>query len=211
MLEWPVWQTIGALWVIVNLRANATYWLGRGITFGASRTRFAKVVDGPMMARAEKFTARWGIFAVPLSFLTIGVQTAVNLTAGLTRMPLRRYIPSVMVGGVLWAVLYGTIGLAAFWTALVAASRVGWPLVIGVIVIILAAVWYLRRYKRKHPDRVARVEAMAAGRTVASPAGTPAGPGTSEAAREPDPSTAPVGEPSRARNRVVTSSGPEQG
>ena len=188
MLDWPVWQTIGALWVIVNLRANLFYWIGRGITFGASRTRFATIVDGPVMARAERFTSRWGIFAVPMSFLTIGVQTAVHVTAGVTRMPLVRWIPSVMVGGVFWAVLYVTIGLTAFWAALLAAGRVGWPLVVVAVLLLIGIVGYLRHYRRKHPERFAKAEAMAAGESY------PADPESAE-----------------ARNQVATSSGPDQG
>ncbi len=35
--------------------------------------------------------------AVPLSFLTTGVQTADNFSAGLTRMPLQRNLPAVIV------------------------------------------------------------------------------------------------------------------
>lgn len=169
MLDWPVWQTICTLWVIVNLRSNATYWLGRGITFGASRTRLVKVVDGPVMARAEVFMKRWGIFAVPVSFLTIGIQTAVHLTAGVTRMPVLRYVLSVMVGGVPWAILYGTIGLAAFWAALLAAGRVGWPLVAAAVLVLVGLVGYLRHYRRKHPERFAKVEALAAGEPMESP------------------------------------------
>ena len=45
-----------------------------------------------------------------LSFFTIGVQTMVNLAAGVTRMPLRRYLPAVAVGCVAWAFIYGTVG-----------------------------------------------------------------------------------------------------
>lgn len=49
---------------------------------------------------------------VPLCFLTLGVQAAVNASAGVSRMPLRRYLPAVTVGALAWALMYTTIGMA---------------------------------------------------------------------------------------------------
>jgi membrane protein DedA with SNARE-associated domain len=51
---------------------------------------------------------------VTLSFLTVGIQTLVNLAAGVMRMPLRRYIPALTIGAILWAFLYATVGFATF-------------------------------------------------------------------------------------------------
>ena len=42
----------------------------------------------------------------------IGIQTAVHLTAGVMRMPLRFYLPAAVVGSAAWAALYATIGSA---------------------------------------------------------------------------------------------------
>lgn len=66
------------------------------------------------MLRAQRLTARLGIVAVPLSFLTIGVQTAINFSAGFMLMPLRRYLPAVIVGCLLWALLYSTVGMVGW-------------------------------------------------------------------------------------------------
>ena len=54
---------------------------------------------------------RWGAPVVVLSFLTVGFQTLANLAAGVGKMPLRRYLPALVVGGLIWAVLYATVGL----------------------------------------------------------------------------------------------------
>ena len=103
------------LFVIVMLRANATYWLGRGLLNGGRlSTKLARHLEGPTMLRAQRLSARLGIIAVPLSFLTIGVQTAINFSAGFTLMPLRRYIPAVIVGCLMWALLYSTVGMVGF-------------------------------------------------------------------------------------------------
>jgi membrane protein DedA with SNARE-associated domain len=62
----------------------------------------------------QQMVARWGAPVVTLSFLTVGIQTLVNLAAGVMRMPLRRYIPALTIGAILWAFLYATVGFATF-------------------------------------------------------------------------------------------------
>lgn len=122
------------LFVIVMLRSNATYWAGRGLAAGGRKTKLQKHLDSPSVLRAEKIIARWGAPAVSVSFLTIGVQTAINTAAGLGRMPLRRYIPATVIGSIAWATIYATIGLAAFDAALAAAA--GSPLaLIGLVLL----------------------------------------------------------------------------
>lgn len=116
--EQPFAIAFGTLFVIVFLRAGATYWLGRGALHGGRLSqRFARRLTGPAMQRAERLTARYGVVAVPLSFLTVGVQTAVNFSAGFMAMPLRRYLPALTVGGILCALLYSTVGMVG-WSAI---------------------------------------------------------------------------------------------
>lgn len=119
---WPFEVAVAFLFVVVMCRANATYWLGRAAAAGGRRSqRFGERMRGRTMQRAERLAARLGIFAVPVSFLTIGVQTAINFSAGAMRMPLRRYLPAVIVGCIMWAFIYatlGTVGIAAIVGAL---------------------------------------------------------------------------------------------
>ena len=110
--------TFGALFVIVMLRANATYWLGRGAAAGGRRWRKSEGEGSPAWQRARALVNRWGPIAVVLCFFTVGIQTAVNATAGVTRMPLRRYLPAVTVGCIIWAFMYGTVGFIG-WYAVV--------------------------------------------------------------------------------------------
>ena len=118
--EQPFAIAFSTLFVIVMLRANATYWLGRGALRGGRLSeRFAHRLEGPTMQRAQRLSARYGVVAVPLSFLTVGVQTAINFSAGFTTMPLRRYLPAVTVGCVFWALLYSTVGMVG-WAAIAA-------------------------------------------------------------------------------------------
>src|SRR5690349_23772252 len=112
------------------VRANATYWLGRGAQSGARRTRLSGLLTSPRFRRAQDIVSRWGAPIVTVSFLTVGIQTLINLAAGVARMPLRRYLPAVIVGSILWALLYATVGFVtlAGWLKLYALSPV-WTIV----------------------------------------------------------------------------------
>ncbi|MCD4849652.1 VTT domain-containing protein [Arthrobacter sp. AK01] len=158
IMSLPFGVALAALFAIVMIRVNVTYWIGRGAVAGFAHTRFGKSLERPKVARAQALIKRWGPYAVVLSFLTIGLQTAINLAAGAARMPLRRYLPAAIAGSVMWAFLYATIGLAALeaWLAVAAASPVG----AGVGVVALAAViaWVVvarrRRSAAKSADTV---------------------------------------------------------
>ena len=110
--DWPFAASVAVLFVIVMMRANATYWAARGLRAGADRSRLARHLDGPAVVRAQGVVRRWGAPAVTVSFLTVGFQTAVNAAAGALRMPMPRYLPAVVVGSVVWAFLYATVGFA---------------------------------------------------------------------------------------------------
>ena len=105
---------ITALFVIVLTRTNATYWAGRLVARGASRTRASRWMGTPGYRRAAARLNDWGAPVVALSFLTIGAQTLINLAAGANRMPLLRYIPATVVGSIAWAFLYGSVGFVGF-------------------------------------------------------------------------------------------------
>lgn len=145
----PFGVALAALFAIVMIRVNVTYWIGRGAVAGFAHTRFGGSLERPKAARAQVLIQRWGPYAVVLSFLTIGLQTAINLAAGAARMPLRRYLPAALVGSVIWALLYATIGLAALeaWLAVAAASPVG--AAVGIVVLTAIIVWIVMVRRRR--------------------------------------------------------------
>jgi len=158
IMSLPFGVALAALFAIVMIRVNVTYWIGRGAVTGFSHTRLGASLERPKAARAQVLIQRWGPYAVVLSFLTIGLQTAINLAAGVARMPLRRYLPAAIAGSVIWAFLYATIGLAALeaWLAVAATSPLG--AAIGLVVVAAAVVWVVvirrRRAARKSADTV---------------------------------------------------------
>lgn len=166
-LTWdaPYLAIVAGLFVVVMLRANGTYWLGRLINRGAQRTRAARTMASPGYQRAVDKLNQWGPPVVSVSFLTIGFQTLVNLAAGATRMPLSRYLPAVTVGCVMWAFLYGTVGTAGIEAlgTLWARSPVA-AVVVGVLAVAgLAAfiVWRVREAKKRPPEPVDPLPATA--------------------------------------------------
>lgn len=112
--QFPLGVTISILFCIVMLRAGGTYALGRAVAAGTARSRWQRLLETRTYRVATTWLHRWGPLAVSFSFLTIGVQTMINLGAGVIRMPLRRYIPALVLGSLMWAVMYGTVGFIGF-------------------------------------------------------------------------------------------------
>ncbi|SUU06384.1 SNARE associated Golgi protein [Actinomyces denticolens] len=99
-------------WCGAMARSNAMYWTGRCLGAGASRSRWARILRSPAYASAQDWAARWGIWAVPLSFLTIGAQSLIQVSAGVARVPVPRYLLATAIGALAWAGIYTTIGIA---------------------------------------------------------------------------------------------------
>ena len=146
------------LFVVVLLRAQATYWLARGAASGAvlatGRQGFlgtmARWFDGPIPRKGAAMLDKWGIIVIPLCFLTVGIQTAVNAGAGLVRMRWSTYTIAMIPGCVLWALLYGLGTLAVFAAAIraVAGSPWGWAGLTLIATLIAAKIAWGRRKRR---------------------------------------------------------------
>lgn len=134
--SWPFPAAVAVLFGIAFARGNATYWLARAGRSGAGHTRVKAMFATAGYQRAERIVRRWGAPAVTLCFLTVGVQTMINLVAGATRMPLRSYLPAVTIGALLWGLLYATFG-AFSWSVLLSLYEVNPVLAILLAVAIL--------------------------------------------------------------------------
>ncbi|MBC2933559.1 DedA family protein [Nocardioides sp. zg-1228] len=146
MPDWPVVPLYAFLVVVAFCRAGGTYLVGRGAR-GAAGRRWS--LDNAWLARGEEVVRRFGAPAVTLCFLTVGVQTAVNLAAGTLRMPLRRYVPALFLGALIWAGVYLTVGIAVvetFWGG----SR-PWAL-LGVLAAVAATAVLVRHLLRRRPQ-----------------------------------------------------------
>lgn len=133
--SWPYPLALIVLMLIAFLRGGATYLVGRAIGSGATRhRRLHAVVESNGFRRAGAALNRWGPPLVSLCFLTFGFQTLVNLAAGVTKMPPKRYVPALAVGAMLWGFLYATVGFVTVLAWYRVYQR--WPAVALVILIV---------------------------------------------------------------------------
>lgn len=147
MKDWfdalPIEVALAFMWGVGIVRTSIVYGLGVLAAEGGSRfDRIRKAMDSPLYRKARAFINRWGVIAVPLCFLTVGLQTAVIITTGFTKMPLRRWVPAMLLGTFMWACIYTTIGFAI----LAALGLEPWmfPLALAIVITVLVIVTQLR-------------------------------------------------------------------
>ena len=147
MKEWfdalPIEVALAFMWVVGIVRTSIVYALGALAAEGGARLdRIRKAMDSPLYRKARRLINRWGVIAVPLCFLTVGLHTAVIITTGFTKMPLRRWVPAMLVGTFMWACIYTTIGFAI----LAALGLEPWmfPLALAIVITVLVIVTQLR-------------------------------------------------------------------
>ena len=156
----PSWADHGlalfiALFVIVFCRAQGTYWLGRlaarGALAGVGKDgvwgSIAHWFSGPTPKRGAKLLDKWGLIIIPLCFLTVGIQTAVNAGAGLVSMKWRTYTLAMIPGCIAWAILYG-MGMLAIWMALLGAVAGSWWGRAGLLAVVAVAIGVIAWRKR---------------------------------------------------------------
>lgn len=143
---------------VVFARTQATYWLARIV---ATQAIDRIQPRNKVMARAKAWSTSesaergiatlnaWGIVAVPLSFCAFGTKTVINGAAGLTRMPYGRYLPAMVVGCLIHATIYATIGWAAWSAALSAAAGSPWGVAAIVLAVIAAALTVVAIRRRR--------------------------------------------------------------
>lgn len=147
MKDWfdalPIEVALAFMWVVGIVRTSIVYALGALAAEGGARLdRIRKAMDSPLYRKARRLINRWGVIAVPLCFLTVGLQTAVIITTGFTKMPLRRWVPAMLLGTLMWACIYTTIGFAI----LAALGLEPWmfPLALAIVITVLVIVSQLR-------------------------------------------------------------------
>ncbi|PID54515.1 MAG: hypothetical protein CSA58_03855 [Micrococcales bacterium] len=159
MPEWWADAPFLVAWLVLYLigtaRGQGTYWLARWATHQAldrtatSTGRRAKVhewLDGPMIRNGRHALERWGVPAIPLCYLTVGFQTTVLASCGVLRLSWLRFSLAQIPGAAAWALIYATIGFAAWQAALGTAA--GSPAGIAVLIVLaLLAVVAMLRYR----------------------------------------------------------------
>lgn len=161
----PFAITFAALFCIVLLRAQATYWAGRGASAGTRHTALRRKIDGPRMSRTIAVLNKWGLPVITVSFVTIGFQTVVNAAAGLTRMRWGRYTIAMVPGCIVWALLYATVGFAAFTAWMNVGGAWKWAALAALALLLAGGVWivlHVRAMRRRGTAATINPEAAAA-------------------------------------------------
>jgi hypothetical protein len=111
----------------------------------AARARVQRLLRTGTARRGLALVHRWGPFAVTFAYLTVGLQSAVFVGSGLVRMPYLRFSVASVPGSIAWALIWGTVGLAAVWAAVRLATASPWALT-GVVVALAGLVtWRVLR------------------------------------------------------------------
>lgn len=154
------WPLFAFFFGVVLLRTQLTYWIARLVTrWSLDHTRprrpwVARVhrwLQGEGTARGLRTVERWGVVAVPLSFLATGTKTVVNAAAGVVAMPFSRYLLAMLVGCAVHATIYATVGWAAWSAALAAATGSPWG--VAALTVIALAVVVLIALRVRHARR----------------------------------------------------------
>lgn len=184
---YPFWAAWIFLFFGAMLRGQGTYWIGRGAAAGVAKrvervpnwwSRLRERVAGSATDRGRAVLQRLGVLAIPLAYLTVGLQTAIILSAGLMRMSVGIFTLAQLPGAAAWATIYSTIGFAAWTSAARALTGDWWPLLALLTLIVIVVVIYRVRGRAKKSPGVLPADA------VMSPAPPPSA--TTTSSQTPD-------------------------
>ncbi|CAM3701297.1 DedA family protein [Occultella aeris] len=159
LAELPFWLIMLLLSCGAMLRGQGMYWAGRIVTEQALR-RTHPTQGWTLKAHAWlqaggadagiRAIRRWGLFAVPVCYLTVGFQSMVQAGAGVLRITWWKYTLAQIPGAIAWGAIYATIGFAVWEAALAAAagSPLGLAVIAALVVAVVVAVVVRRRSRR---------------------------------------------------------------
>jgi membrane protein DedA with SNARE-associated domain len=135
--------------------AGAMIMYAAGRHFGAEwlEARMARRGSGDVKQRLERMYGRYGLLAIFMSRFLPGIRAIVPPFAGALRVPPLRAGAMIAVASAIW---YGTVTVVAYrlganWeqaTATLAGYQRSIAIAVGVVVLLAAAVWFVRRRPR---------------------------------------------------------------
>lgn len=142
MLDWlanlPLWQATVFLFIVVFFRAQMTFWLGKLMHKGFIKSRIKKNKDHHLEEKKAGILAleKYGWPVIPLSFLTVGFQTFVQLAAGLLNWNWFKYTLVAIPGYLAWGFIYAFGGLNLFRS--IVNGSIG---LLAIVLIFICLVW----------------------------------------------------------------------
>lgn len=118
-------------------------------------SRLGRMVGRERMDRANRYLREHGTKAVIVGRFTAALRVLVPGLAGMARMPYGRFLLANVIGGILWATSFTTLGFVAgsAWRRIErAAGRAS--LILLALVIVVGAIVVAARWVVRHPERV---------------------------------------------------------
>lgn len=106
---------VGALWLTVYTALvvgdNTGFFVGRKFGRPILYKFGTRIIKAGTLERAEKFFLRFGALAIFFSrFIFATIAAPLNVLAGASALPWRKYLPAEMAGQVVWATMYISLG-----------------------------------------------------------------------------------------------------
>ncbi|GAA2611285.1 VTT domain-containing protein [Actinomadura fulvescens] len=150
----PLWAALAVAILIIFVRGQAYYWIGRGLGAKIYTSRAGRRIGERRLRRVEALVARRGALAVFAAHWVAGLRHAIPICAGGTRMPLPRYLIASALGSILWTSMVMLGGYALVWGWLEIAARS--PLIAAVVgVAVLGLLGAYLAYRRRGHARSA--------------------------------------------------------
>lgn len=154
---WPFWVVFVVFFFGAMARGQAIYWLARYLT-GVGlrhapprgwRARTAAWLESPSLDSGAALLRRFGLVAVPLCYLTVGLQSAVLAAAGVVRLNAWAFLLAQVPGSLAWATIYTTIGWALWEATLFALAGSPWGIAALLTLTVLIVTLVVRHRRRR--------------------------------------------------------------
>jgi membrane protein DedA with SNARE-associated domain len=126
----PLWLGVAVAVLIIFVRGQAYYWIGRGLGERIYTSRAGRRIGEERLRKVQALVARRGALAVFGAHWVAGLRHAIPICAGAMRMPLPRYLVASALGSLLWTPPWVVGGYAVVW---------GWLEIFGRSPVALAA------------------------------------------------------------------------
>jgi len=146
--DWPFAAVWILFWCVGLARSSTMHWLGRGARSAGDRNH--RWTDREPVRRAERLVSRFGAPIVTASFVTLGLQSAIQIASGVLRMPWwPRFVPAALIGAAIWATIYTTIGLTVLYAMI---GRLDWWWALVAVIAVVTVVVGSRLLSRRSSD-----------------------------------------------------------
>ncbi len=87
-------------------------WIGRPIVYKFVNSRLGRafLLDEPKMEKAESYFVRYGNISTLIGRLVPGIRQLISIPAGLSKMPLGRFVLYTSLGAAAWNIILAVLG-----------------------------------------------------------------------------------------------------